>query len=230
VADPLRPFSSRRPRSASEQPRHAPAKVPIHRLPRCARVTRCDGRVDRPVFLAHVAGALLLRLRREFSYQFDRIAELFLQGGHRQHEEAVASSFRDRAAKDHVLVDGGLAFRDRGVEQAPPGGDRVQQVAVPARRRSPVLPNVPTLAEAGVQGAEVYSWQGVVAPKGLPQAIKDKLAAAAIAGMRDPAVARQFTEQGMEVVATTPAELAEFQAREYLRWKKLIESRKITID
>ncbi len=107
---------------------------------------------------------------------------------------------------------------------------KLQAIAVTGNRRSPVLPNVPTLAEAGVQGAEVYSWQGLAAPKGLAQAVKDRLAAAAIASVRDPAVARQFAEQGMEVVGNTPAEFTEFQAREYLRWKKLIESRKITVD
>jgi tripartite-type tricarboxylate transporter receptor subunit TctC len=107
---------------------------------------------------------------------------------------------------------------------------KLHAIAVTGSKRSPVLPNVPTLAEAGVQGAEVYSWQGLAAPKGLPPAVKDKLAAAAIAAVRDPAVAKQFTDQGMEVVGNAPAEFTEFQARENLRWKKLIESRKITAD
>ncbi|HEX7891746.1 MAG TPA: tripartite tricarboxylate transporter substrate binding protein, partial [Ramlibacter sp.] len=107
---------------------------------------------------------------------------------------------------------------------------KLHAIAVTGARRSPVLPNVPTLAEAGVQGAEVYSWQGLAAPKGLPQAVKDKLAAAAVAAVRDPAVARQFTDQGMEIVGNTPAEFAAFQASEYLRWKTLIETRKITAD
>jgi tripartite-type tricarboxylate transporter receptor subunit TctC len=107
---------------------------------------------------------------------------------------------------------------------------KLRAIAVTGTKRSPVLPNVPTLAESGVHGAEVYSWQGMAAPKGLPPALREKIAAAAIAASKDPAVARQFTDQGMEVVANTPAEFAEFQAREYVRWKQLIEKRKITVD
>ena len=107
---------------------------------------------------------------------------------------------------------------------------KLHAIAVTGTKRSPVLPDVPTLAESGVHGAEVYSWQGMAAPKGLPPALREKIAAAAIAASKDPAVAKQFTDQGMEVVANTPAEFTQFQAREYARWKQLIETRKITAD
>ncbi|MDB5861161.1 MAG: hypothetical protein JWQ76_4850 [Ramlibacter sp.] len=107
---------------------------------------------------------------------------------------------------------------------------KLRAIAVTGTKRSPVLPDVPTLAESGVQGAEVYSWQGMAAPKGLPPALREKIAAAAIAAVRDPAVARQLTDQGMEVVGNTPADFTAFQQREYVRWKNLIESRKITAD
>ena len=107
---------------------------------------------------------------------------------------------------------------------------KLHAIVVTGAKRSPALPNVPTLAEAGVKDAEVYSWQGMAAPKGLPTALRDKIAAAAIAAVKDPAVAKNFTDQGMEVVANTPAEMAAFQAKEFARWKALIESRKITAD
>ncbi|MFT3814524.1 MAG: tripartite tricarboxylate transporter substrate binding protein [Acidovorax sp.] len=107
---------------------------------------------------------------------------------------------------------------------------KLRAIAVTGDKRSPVLPDVPTLAEAGVKGAEVYSWQGLAAPKGLPASVKDKLAQAAIAAIRDPEVAKRFTEQGLEIVASTPAEFTAFQARENARWKNLIQTRKITID
>ena len=60
---------------------------------------------------------------------------------------------------------------------------KMHAIAVTGDKRSPVLPDVPTLAEAGVAGAEVYSWQGMAAPKGLPAAVKQKLAEAAIAAI-----------------------------------------------
>jgi tripartite-type tricarboxylate transporter receptor subunit TctC len=107
---------------------------------------------------------------------------------------------------------------------------KLHAIAVTGDKRSPVLPDVPTLAEAGVKGAEVYSWQGLAAPKGLPPAVRDKLAAAAIAAINDPEVKKRMVDQGLEIVASTPAEFTAFQAREWARWKTLIETRKITAD
>lgn len=107
---------------------------------------------------------------------------------------------------------------------------KLRAIAVTGDKRSPVLPDVPTLAEAGVKGAEVYSWQGLAAPKGLPPAVKAKLSEAAIAAINDPEVKKRMVEQGLEIVASTPAEFTAFQAREWVRWKTLIETRKITAD
>lgn len=107
---------------------------------------------------------------------------------------------------------------------------KLHAIAVTGDRRSPVLPDVPTLAEAGVKGAEIYSWQGLAAPRGLPAEVKKKLADAAIQAISEPALKKRLTEQGMEIVANTPEEFAAFQAREYARWKTLIEARRITAD
>jgi tripartite-type tricarboxylate transporter receptor subunit TctC len=107
---------------------------------------------------------------------------------------------------------------------------KLHAIAVTGSRRSPVLPDTPTLAEAGVRNAEIYSWQGLAAPRGLPPAVREKIAATAAAAMRDPKVAARLTEQGLEIVASTPAEFSAFQAREFARWKTLIDTRKITLD
>lgn len=107
---------------------------------------------------------------------------------------------------------------------------KLRAIAVTGDKRSPVLPDVPTLAEAGVQGAEIYSWQGMAAPKGLPADVKARLGQAAVDAIHDPDVARRFTEQGLEIVGSTPAEFTAFQARENARWKSLIQTRKITAD
>jgi len=106
---------------------------------------------------------------------------------------------------------------------------RLHAIAVTGSRRSSVLPSVPTLAEAGVQDAEIYSWQGFVAPRGLPAAIKENIASVAIAAMQDPDVQRRVREQGMEVVANTPGDFAAFVVKESARWKTLINSRGITL-
>lgn len=107
---------------------------------------------------------------------------------------------------------------------------KLHAIAVTGDKRSPVLPDVPTLAEAGVKGAEVYSWQGLAAPKGLPADVKARLGQAAIDAIRDPAISKRFTDQGLEIVGSTPAEFTAFQARENARWKALIQARKISIE
>jgi tripartite-type tricarboxylate transporter receptor subunit TctC len=107
---------------------------------------------------------------------------------------------------------------------------KLRAIAVTGNKRSPVLPDVPTLAEAGVKGAEVYSWQGLAAPKNLPAAVKEKLSAAAIAAINSPDIKKRMLDQGLEIVASTPAQFTAFQAQEFARWKQLIETRKITAE
>jgi tripartite-type tricarboxylate transporter receptor subunit TctC len=107
---------------------------------------------------------------------------------------------------------------------------KLKALAVTGDKRSPVLPEVPTMAEAGVKNVEVYSWQAVVAPRGLPPAVRDKAHDQMVAALNDPAVKKQFAAIGLEVVGNTPAQFAAFQQQEYARWKKVIETGKITID
>ncbi|HKB54234.1 MAG TPA: tripartite tricarboxylate transporter substrate binding protein [Ramlibacter sp.] len=107
---------------------------------------------------------------------------------------------------------------------------KLRALAITSATRSPLLPQVPTLDELGVKGVDVYSWQAVLAPKGLPPQIKAKLHAALVAALNDPLVKERLVAQGFEVVADTPEHFAKFQAAEYTRWKNLIERRKISAD
>ena len=107
---------------------------------------------------------------------------------------------------------------------------KLRALAVTGDQRSPVLPEVPTMAEAGVKNVDVYSWQGVAAPKGLPADIKAKFHAAVVAALNEPQLRQQFTGVGLEIVANTPEQFTAFQQREFARWKHLIEVRKITAD
>jgi len=105
---------------------------------------------------------------------------------------------------------------------------KLRPLGVTGSRRSPVLPNTPTMKEAGVNDMVIYSWQAAVAPKGLPADVKEKISKGIIAALNDPQVKKGFTDIGFEVVANSPEQFAKFQAEEAIRWKKLIESRKIT--
>jgi tripartite-type tricarboxylate transporter receptor subunit TctC len=107
---------------------------------------------------------------------------------------------------------------------------KLRAVAVTGDKRSAVLPDVPTLSESGVKGVDVYSWQGIAAPKGLPADVKTKLHAALVAALNDPQIKADFAKVGVEVVANTPAQFASFQQSEFARWKSLIETRKITAE
>jgi tripartite-type tricarboxylate transporter receptor subunit TctC len=107
---------------------------------------------------------------------------------------------------------------------------KLRALALTADKRSQLLPQVPTLAESGVKGVDVYSWQAVAAPKGLPAEIKGKLHAALVSALNDDAVKPKLLSQGFEIVANTPEQFAKFQATEYARWKKVIEEGKITAD
>ena len=109
-------------------------------------------------------------------------------------------------------------------------GGKLRALAITGDKRSPLLADVPTLAEAGVKGVDVYSWQAVVAPKGLPADIRSKMQEGIVAALNDPQVREQFTAVGFEIVGNTPEAFAAFQQREYARWKHVIDTRKITAD
>ena len=107
---------------------------------------------------------------------------------------------------------------------------KLRALAITSEKRSALLPNVPTLDESGIKGADVYSWQAIAAPKGTPADIKRKLQIAIAAVLNDPAVKPKLLELGFEIVANTPEQFAAFQASEYARWGKLITSRNIKAD
>ena len=107
---------------------------------------------------------------------------------------------------------------------------KLRVLAITSAKRSPLLPEVPTLDELGVKGVTVYSWQAVAAPKGLPADIKTKLHDAIVAGLNDPAVKPKLLDLGFEIVGNTPEQFTAFQAAEFARWKKVIELGKITAD
>ena len=107
---------------------------------------------------------------------------------------------------------------------------KLRALAITSTVRSPLLPDVPTLSESGIKGVDVYSWQALAAPKGLPADIKGKLHAAVVAAVNAPEVKAKLLDLGFEIVANTPEQFTAFQASEFARWKQLIESRKITAD
>ncbi|WP_447776490.1 Bug family tripartite tricarboxylate transporter substrate binding protein [Variovorax boronicumulans] len=156
-------------------------------------------------------------------------AELFWQ---QSKTEGVHVPYKGGAPAVNDLLGNQVDFSFQNVNAVLPHirAGKLRAIAVTGDKRSPVLPDVPTLAEAGVKGAEVYSWQGMATPKGLPPATKKKLSDAVIAAMQDPETKKRMLDQGLEIVASTPEDFTAFQLREWARWKTLIDTRHITAD
>lgn len=107
---------------------------------------------------------------------------------------------------------------------------KLRALAITGTQRSALLPDVPTLAQAGVDKVDVYSWQAVAAPRGLPADVKAKLHSAIAAALNDPQVKPKLTGLGFEIVANTPEQFAKFQADEFARWKQVIATGNITVN
>lgn len=107
---------------------------------------------------------------------------------------------------------------------------KLRALSITSAKRSPLLPAVPTLEELGIKDANVYSWQAIAGPRGLPSDLKTKLHATILAALNDPQVKPKLLELGFEIVATTPEQFSAYQAAEFARWKKLIEARNIKAD
>jgi len=107
---------------------------------------------------------------------------------------------------------------------------KLRALGITSSKRSPLLPDVPTLEELGIKGVTVYSWQAVAAPKGLPADIKAKLYEGIVAALNDPQVKPKLLDLGFEIVGNTPEQFTAFQAAEFARWAKVIEVGKITAE
>ncbi|MBL8340943.1 MAG: tripartite tricarboxylate transporter substrate binding protein [Rubrivivax sp.] len=107
---------------------------------------------------------------------------------------------------------------------------KLRALAVSGTQRAPNLPEVPTLAEAGLPGYSAYVWMGLLAPKGTPQAIIDKLHAEVKAALAAPEVRTYFAEAGIEVAGSTPAEMDAYFREERDRWARVIKETGAKID
>ena len=109
-------------------------------------------------------------------------------------------------------------------------GGRLRLLATTGSKRIAEYPDVPTVAEAAVPGYAVYTWFGVVAPAGVPPPVLARLHAVLVQALTSPEMRRQFTNQGAEVVANTPAEFSAFLREEVAKWNKVIRDSGARVD
>jgi tripartite-type tricarboxylate transporter receptor subunit TctC len=107
---------------------------------------------------------------------------------------------------------------------------RAKALAVTTAARSPALPDVPTVAEAGVAGYEFDVWYGMLYPAGAPQAIVTKAAAEIARLSKQPAVRERFAAGGMDAMSNTPQEFAALIRKDAAKWKKVVSAANIRID
>jgi len=107
---------------------------------------------------------------------------------------------------------------------------KVRPLAVTSRTRSPLLPDVPTLAESGVQAPDLVTWIGFVAPAGVDKAIVTKLNREIVRILNLPDVKERLSGIGMEVVASTPEQFAQTIKDDAVKFGRIIQSAGIRID
>jgi tripartite-type tricarboxylate transporter receptor subunit TctC len=100
---------------------------------------------------------------------------------------------------------------------------RLKALGVGGTKRNPILPDVPTIAEAGVPGYEAVNWWGIVAPAGVPQAAIDRLRKEIAAVQNSPATVEQLAKEGAEVVQMSQAEFGAFMASEMDKWQRVVK-------
>lgn len=106
---------------------------------------------------------------------------------------------------------------------------RLRALAVSSAKRSTVLPELPTVAEAGVPGYGTGSWYGYLAPAGTPQPIVQRLNAEINKAIKSPDMAKRLANDGAEPAGGPPEEFGEFVAREIARWRKVVNDRGIRV-
>ncbi|OWQ48719.1 ABC transporter substrate-binding protein [Roseateles noduli] len=101
---------------------------------------------------------------------------------------------------------------------------KLKALGVSSPKRSPLVPDLPTIAEAGLPGYEISYWNAVYAPAGTPAPVVERINALMQKAMTAEPVKRFVEQNGMEPFTSTPAELASFQAAEYKRWGAVIKT------
>ncbi|MBX3604530.1 MAG: tripartite tricarboxylate transporter substrate binding protein [Piscinibacter sp.] len=107
---------------------------------------------------------------------------------------------------------------------------KLKALAVAGPKRSALLPDVPTMKEAGVEGVEVEQWYGIFAPAKTPKAIVDQINKALNQVLADKDIEKRIEDHGADVQSSTPAQLGALVKSELVKWKNVVQRAKLTTD
>jgi tripartite-type tricarboxylate transporter receptor subunit TctC len=107
---------------------------------------------------------------------------------------------------------------------------RIKALAVSSKKRSPLLPDVPTLDELGVTGYEATTFTGIFGPAGIPAASTEKLYAALRKALANPKVRERYRSMGVEVMDMSRAEFAAYVSADYAKWRKIAREGNIVVE
>ncbi len=107
---------------------------------------------------------------------------------------------------------------------------RLTALGLTALRRARIAPDIPTLDESGLPGFSITAWIGVVAPKGTPNEIVQKLNLEIGRALKDPEFARQMSTMGVDPLGSTPDEFATFLRNEIPRWKQIVQDADVKVE
>jgi tripartite-type tricarboxylate transporter receptor subunit TctC len=132
--------------------------------------------------------------------------------------------YQGGAPQLNALLSGETQFTFDNLANAYPQieAGKLKALAVTTPKRSAQVPNVPTMAEAGIPGFDISTWFGIFAPAGTPPDVVKKLADAAIAALKDPATVERLSKLAVVPVGNTPAEFDAFVRAEYAKYKDIV--------
>ncbi len=107
---------------------------------------------------------------------------------------------------------------------------KLKALAVTSAKRAPQSPNLPTVAEAGLKGFDVFSWFGLLVPAGTPKEVVAKIQGEAARIARLPEVKNRFASQGLDLIGNTPEEFTDFIVQDWALWDKLIKQIGLKLD
>jgi tripartite-type tricarboxylate transporter receptor subunit TctC len=140
--------------------------------------------------------------------------------------------YRGSAMAMTALQSGEVGFMFDNLAPALPHiqAGRVRALAVTSTTRSPALPDVPTLQEAGVAGFDVTAWFGILVPRATPSAVVQRLEQAVLKAVADPALTQALTRQGIEARPRNAADFARHLSRETAQWREVVAYAKVVLE